>query len=142
MTIAEIQYKGASQRMPNSSNKFDNQKINTQMRKTLIINQKLLPSGLIPKVEVSHKDEKWKVTLQTTGNSPAADLELTHITFDLHNGSTWSGNIQDLAAIQAYAMNAADFIGKYIARDIAESEIGTTCLTELEQLLSHFSKTA
>lgn len=69
-------------------------------------------------------------------------LELYRITFDLHNGSTWSGNVQDLAAIQAYAMNALDFINKYIPRDISECVMGVDCSNELDQLLSHFSKTS
>lgn len=110
--------------------------------KHLIIHRHPQLATSFTKVEVAQKEEKWKLVIQTTGNSPSAELELSRITFDLHNGSTWSGNVQDFAAIQAYSLNALDFIGKYMARDIAESEIGVECVKELEQLLSHFTKTA
>lgn len=96
-------------------------------------------AGKVVAVDISQKEEKWKLFINT---GASRELELSRITFDLHNGSTWSGNVQDFAAIQAYSMNALDFIGKYMARDIAESEIGVECVKELEQLLSHFSKTA
>lgn len=96
-------------------------------------------AGKVVAVDISQKEEKWKLSINT---GASRELELSRITFDLHNGSTWSGNVQDLAAIQAYAMNALDFINKYIPRDISECIMGVACSNELDQLLSHFTKTA
>ncbi len=90
---------------------------------------------------VQCNDEKWQFSANTTEEDNQTPRELSQLSMLMPNGFAWTGNIQNLAAIQAIAQNALNLIKKQ-ASDLSDlyCQPDNPEIAELESLLSHFSK--
>ncbi len=91
-------------------------------------------------VTVNCERERW--TLHVDATDGGSNRELTRIKILMHGDSSsrsWSGTIQDLAAIEVFARNAIAELKAH--RETAAWEGPDDSIYELESLLSHFTHT-
>lgn len=77
--------------------------------------------------------ENWAINVETLEEDQATIRELAQITITLHNGLTWRGSIQDIAAIRDYGKNLLEYV------EGVENTEHEPVDAELKVMLSHFS---
>lgn len=83
--------------------------------------------------------EKWVIRSNALHDSGTEQRELTELKVYMPNNSKWTGTIQDFMAIKHIAQNALAALQYTSLHSQVAASGETPEITELKQLLSHFS---
>lgn len=100
------------------------------MAKSVYLQAPNFSTHVTPKGTLRVKDEDWSIVVNTKESS-GEERGLAEICVSFPDGSKWVGSIQDLRAIQQYAVNTMSFLEKMDHAGVDEQ-------IELTELLSHF----